>query len=392
MFEKLFVRTVRQCVQAGLVDGRKAHVDASVIDANASKNSVLKGPPQMIAALKHLYAEQEAKLEQVRESRKRRPDAMSQPAPGRPPTDNPYRIGPPQSERASLTSPAPQASPQEGAADPQPQLPPTTGGSAGAVKVNDAMVCTTDPDAAIARHAPNCKSGPRPRYMSHRAVDDHAGVITAVDSTPGDVCEGSLLIHLLEQHEQNTRLRVEVAVADGKYGTVDNYIECERRGILPHMADLNDSQAGSGRRAGIFPDSDFVYDPSTDTYRCPAGQTLRPARHHAKRHATDYTAAKGVCAACPLREQCTRSQTGRSIKRHDNHGVIDQARRNSRSPAACRDRRRRMHLMERSFADASENHGLKRSRWRRLWRQRIQDHLIAATQNVRNPGPSRATF
>jgi hypothetical protein len=36
-----------------------------------------------------------------------------------------------------------------------------------------------------------------------------------------------------------------------------------------------------------------------------------------------------------------------------------------------------------SFADAANNHHFKRSRWRRLWRQQIQDYLIAAIQNVR---------
>src|SRR5947209_9377319 len=34
----------------------------------------------------------------------------------------------------------------------------------------------------------------------------------------------------------------------------------------------------------------------------------------------------------------------------------------------------------RSFADASNNHGFKRARWRGLWRQKIQNHLIAACQ------------
>jgi hypothetical protein len=42
-----------------------------------------------------------------------------------------------------------------------------------------------------------------------------------------------------------------------------------------------------------------------------------------------------------------------------------------------------MHLMERSFAEAANQHGFKRSRWRRLWRQRIQDWLIALVQNLR---------
>lgn len=39
--------------------------------------------------------------------------------------------------------------------------------------------------------------------------------------------------------------------------------------------------------------------------------------------------------------------------------------------------------MERSFADAANNHHFKRARWRRLWRQQIKDYLIAAIQNVR---------
>ena len=39
--------------------------------------------------------------------------------------------------------------------------------------------------------------------------------------------------------------------------------------------------------------------------------------------------------------------------------------------------------MERSFADAANCHGLKRARWRGLWKQAIQDLLIATVQNLR---------
>jgi hypothetical protein len=39
--------------------------------------------------------------------------------------------------------------------------------------------------------------------------------------------------------------------------------------------------------------------------------------------------------------------------------------------------------MERSFADATNRHALKRSRWRGLWKQAIQDLLIATVQNLR---------
>ena len=39
--------------------------------------------------------------------------------------------------------------------------------------------------------------------------------------------------------------------------------------------------------------------------------------------------------------------------------------------------------MERSYADAANNHGFKRSRWRGLQRMTIQNLLIAAVQNIR---------
>ena len=39
--------------------------------------------------------------------------------------------------------------------------------------------------------------------------------------------------------------------------------------------------------------------------------------------------------------------------------------------------------MERSFADAANNHHFKRARWRRLWRQQTPAYLIASIQNVR---------
>jgi len=84
-----------------------------------------------------------------------------------------------------------------------------------------------------------------------------------------------------------------------------------------------------------------------------------------------------------LRTQCTRSAHGRTVQRHEKQEALNKARTQARSQAARRDRKRRQHLMEKSFADATNNHHFKRARWRRLWRQQIQDYLIAAMQNVR---------
>ena len=97
----------------------------------------------------------------------------------------------------------------------------------------------------------------------------------------------------------------------------------------------------------------------------------------------EYKAPARVCAECLLRGQCTRAKLGRTLHRHEKQAFLDVAKAQAHSRQARRDRQRRQQLMEQSFADATNNHHFKRARWRRLWRQQIQDYLIAAIQNLR---------
>ena len=318
VFERLFVRTISQCLKAGLIDGRKLHLDSSLIEAHASKESVLKGPPELIAALKRAYEVTESKLEEV----------------------SPYYT-----------------------------------------PVNERLLSKTDPDAAMVRRGRGDSS--RPRYHHHRAIDDQKGVITAVETTPGSVAENHKLLDLVEQSEAHTLTKVEVAVADRKYGTNENYVALAERGTVSHLADFSEGQSNNHHCRGIFPDHAFKYDGATNTYGCPAGQRLYPRRLNARRHTIEYAARKGVCEQCHFRAQCTRAKLGRTLQRHQKQAALDVARAQAHSPAAQRDRARRRYLMEGSFADATNNHHFKCSRWRRLWRQQIQDYLIAACQNVR---------
>ena len=58
VFQKLFVQVVMQCMEAGLVEGSKIHVDGSLVQANASLDSIQREVQQ-------LYEVQEGKLEEV---------------------------------------------------------------------------------------------------------------------------------------------------------------------------------------------------------------------------------------------------------------------------------------------------------------------------------------
>jgi len=320
VFGTFFIRMVAQCVEAGLVDGKKIHVDSSLIDANAAKDSVLKGSPELIAALKQAYQAQELKLEDT------------------------------------STSPYYEA-------------------------VNDTLMSKTDPDAAMVRRSGDTS---RPRYHHHRVVDDAQGVITAVETTPGSIAENKKLVEVVEQHERNTQKAVQTVVADHKYGTAENYIAGQRAGWTTHMGDVLGKQNHADKQSGIFPESAFTYRPEDNTYLCPAGQVMQPRRLHWFKRTWEYQSPKQVCAACALRSQCTRAKVnGRTIQRHEHQELLDRGRQQAHSRQARKDRQRRQAIIEQSFADAANNHGFKRSRWRRLWRQQIQDYLIAAIQNIR---------
>jgi transposase len=332
VFVSLFSRVVEQCVEAGLVEGRKIHVDASLVEANASLRSVKPLSKELVKAIEQTAREQVQKLDEQDDE----------------------------------------------------QAPPSEGGSGSAIgqysKTNRRFGSTTDPDASLVRQG-GLKS--QLRYKTHRAVDDAHEVITAVETTSGAVDEATQLLGLIAAHQDSTGQAVRTVIADARYGNLSNLIGCQKIRIRAHVKLLGESIRGKGRSEGIYDEEHFIYDASSNTYRCPAGQLMKPRRLHPQRLTWEYVTAKGTCLACHLRQYCTRSRTARTIHRHRDQRLLDKARKIAKSKAAKRDLKRRQHLMERSFADATNCHGLKRARWRGLWRQAIQDLLIATVQNLR---------
>ena len=186
----------------------------------------------------------------------------------------------------------------------------------------------------------------------------------------------------------------QVTVAgDHHYGTANNYIFCAQQGLRAHLGEAS----ANVQERGKLPPSQFVYEPGRDRLRCPQGHYL--VRHQdrpAEQLKVYLIADPATCAHCALREQCTQSKRGRSIRRQVQAELVEASRAEANSPARRYSRKRRQHVMEGSFADAVNNHGAKQARWRGLWRQKIQSWLIAAVQNLRillrhrASGPARA--
>src|SRR5258708_20606744 len=75
------------------------------------------------------------------------------------------------------------------------------------------------------------------------------GVIIAVHTTTGRIKESQELMELVDEQQANTAIAAQTIVADCKYGTIENYIVCQKRKLRTHMADL----LGSSPVAGIAP-------------------------------------------------------------------------------------------------------------------------------------------
>ncbi len=174
-FQRFFERIVWQCVEAGLVDGSKLFMDSSLVQADASNNSVIHVNKEALKI--HLvrgFNELESRLEE-----KENPEEDHEPKAG---------------------------------------------------TANRNHISTSDPDASVTSQG---TGKPKLQYKTHRSVDAKAEIITATEVTPGEVNEAHLLTTLLGMHQENTETTAETVVADTKYGTVENYLACCDLGNRP---------------------------------------------------------------------------------------------------------------------------------------------------------------
>jgi len=151
--------------------------------------------------------------------------------------------------------------------------------------------------------------------------------------------------------------------------------------IKAHIPSIERSHRSRRQRKEIFSKEAFHYDSVTDTFKCPAGQTLKGRRYSKKRNDYEYKAPAKVCMNCQLREKCTRSKNGRTVHRHLRQDELDKMLKIAENRGAKKDIKARRHISERSFA-WSKRYGYKRARWRRLGRMQIQDFLVATVQNI----------
>jgi len=138
---------------------------------------------------------------------------------------------------------------------------------------------------------------------------------------------------------------------------------------------------------GRLPKTDFEVDTEAGTVTCPAGGTTtnaRKAKDHKGRPGLLYVFPAEACAACPLREQCTTSERGRTVFVGRHHDRIAAARAAQDEPGTKALLRRRSKV-ERKI-DHLQDLGMRKARYRGRRRTRLQALLAATVANFKRLG------
>jgi transposase len=178
----------------------------------------------------------------------------------------------------------------------------------------------TDPDCRLMKNERRIE----PAYTLQAAVDAKHSLIVDYELTQ-DAADNNHLSSVAAGAKHMLGVDALTVCADaGYYDTVD-LKTCDDDGITTYVPipDPKIPKHSNVPTPDYYHDR-FVYDEATDTYRCPAGQTLHYYR------TTDKTDGRRIriyrteaCIACPVRSACTTSPRGRYINRWEHEAVLD---------------------------------------------------------------------
>ncbi len=245
---------LRQCIDKGMLSGKRQAIDSALIKANASMDTLVE--KQILDDAAVYTDELEANTEG-------------------------------DTKTTSINTPI----------EP-PKRSKSNGYRKGEKRNNGSHFSISDPDARITG-----KPGKpfRMYYRSQVSVDTESYIITNIEATLGDRADSRCLQQVLEHTVSNLKdngLEVEEVLADSGYSSTTNFEILKELAIEGYFSVQNRTKA-------IIPNG-FTYDPTNDRYMCPMGSSLYHKRTKTKENnwILFYRAPSKDCGNCPIRSEC----------------------------------------------------------------------------------------
>ena len=236
----------------------------------------------------------------------------------------------------------------------------------------------TDPDATLAQK----RGTPQQlKYKVHQTAEADSRVILDTYVTTGARHDNQPYLGQLQRIEERYQVTIGEVTADRGYGSahiIRTLQEQGKRTFIP----LWSGRVGNSK----YLKGELVYQKEDDRFRCPAGKYLTPTPAIIENHKR-YVSLSAECQAC-----------GGPLAAQQEHGVrhlsglfyaisirisFEEVLARMRDPAFGEKLSERMWKMEGLFAEAKQNHGLSRARYRGRSKVQIQAYLIAIVQNLK---------
>lgn len=176
-------------------------------------------------------------------------------------------------------------------------------------------------------------------YNVQVAVDAKHDLIAVAEVTQ-DQNDLAQLQPMAEAAKQALAQESLCVVADAGYHAAAQLEKCEQSGIETYVPAPRGTAGQSTAGAAVYPKSDFTYDATRDSYRCPADQELPfVCVGQSRGQLRHYYYAPKACATCECKAQCTQGKF-RRLSRLPNEAVIErQAARAAARPEVVRERK-----------------------------------------------------
>jgi transposase len=333
----IFERVVWSAMAMGLVKGEGFAVDASVLEANASRYHGV--PPE--------------ELDWTDEQRQRRAVAEY---------------------LAAIEADRPDKTEQDpGGVEGGPEEPRRREAERKTPKV----ISPSDPSSAwTAKANKRVQFG----YGLNYLIDTENAVIVDVEATPArtyDEVEATKV--MIDRTERCFDLKPKRLMADTAYG-IGRFLGwlVKEKKITPHIPVWDKSH----RDDGTFSRADFAFDRKRNVYVCPAGKPMTTSGRMSTDNGIRYFASVLDCRACALKSRCCPNMASRRIVRDLDEDARDVARAKMKTKAFLRSRDERKRV-EMRFAHLKTHHAFERLRLRGLSGARDEFLLAATVQNLK---------
>jgi IS5 family transposase len=245
-------------------------------------------------------------------------------------------------------------------------------------RAKDKLLSPVDPDARMGKKTQKLWPG----YKAHLIMEEETGIITGVETTPANATDGSQLKPMLEEQEEVHSLKPQELTADKAYDWGENLELLDNNKTI---ANISLTKQVNRNGAGYFTVDDFLYDPENIKLMCPAGHISTSCYSeilYNNKPGYAFQFKPSLCNTCPLKAKCVKNKQGRRVYISYYEPYFRLARERLATEEGKQAYRNR-YKIEQKVADLTRYCGLRRCRYRGLDRASIHTLLATTVCNIK---------